>query len=275
MIQIKDCRHGRMMFHDNDAYIGRSLNVSGTYSEEEILLWQQIIRPGWTVVEVGANIGAHTVWFAKAVGTSGRVVAIEPQRHLHHMLCGNLALNDVKNVVVMAAAMGDAVGTIAVPEVDYAKPGNFGGISLGGDKGEAVAMVTLDSLGVAPDFIKVDVEGMEAGVIRGARQTIERHRPVLYVENDRKEKSDELVALIRSMGYRMYWHFPLINRDLFGDTVSLNMLCVQPDADIVGLKEVDVDEVIRRQTMAAAVEHGAVFHSAHTRPVFHSEAVMD
>jgi FkbM family methyltransferase len=260
MIKIKQCRHGRLLFYDNDTYIGKSLDVSGVYSEEEILLWQQIVKPGHTVIEVGANIGAHTVWFSKAVGPSGRVIAVEPQRQLFHMLCGNLALNEVKNTSATFAALGAACGTVPVPHIEYGKPGNFGGVSLGGD-GEAVPVLPLDTLNINPDFMKIDVEGMEADVLRGARETIERCRPVLYVENDRKEKSEELVELIRDLGYVLYWHHPLINRELFGNMVSLNMLCVQPGVSVIGLKEVETvssDERTRRNAMVAALEHGAV-----------------
>jgi FkbM family methyltransferase len=259
MIQVKQCRHGRLMFYDNDAYIGRSLNTSGTYSEEEILLWQQIVRPGDVVVEVGANIGAHTIWFAKAVGRDGKVFAIEPQRQMYQMLVGNLALNEITNANAMMGAAGEKIGTVRVPPVDYDKTGNFGGLSIGGESGEEVAVITLDSFRMTRvDLIKIDVEGMEASVLRGAHQTIERCRPVLYVENDRKEKSDELIALISDMGYRLYGHTPLINREIFGDTVSLNMLCVVGDANITGLREIDRDHAMRRQAMVAALEHGAV-----------------
>lgn len=261
MIQVKKCRHGRLMFYDNDLYIGRSLNTHGVYSEQEILLWQQIIKPGWTVVEVGANIGVHTVWLSKAVGSNGLVVAIEPQMQLYHMLCGNLALNEITNTVTVLAAIGKTHGTITVPSISYGKQGNFGGVSLGGSEGATVPVLPLDALRKDPEFIKIDVEGMEADVLRGARETIERCKPILYVENDRKEKSDELIEIIRDLGYVMYWHHPLINRELFGNTVSLNMLCVQPGASVVGLKEVETnnrDDTVRHKAMVSAIEHGAV-----------------
>jgi FkbM family methyltransferase len=248
------------MFHDNDLYIGRSLNVCGVYSEEEIFLWEQFVHSGWCVIEVGANIGAHTVWLSKAVGSSGKVIAIEAQRHLYNMLCGNVALNSIANIYPMLCAAGASNGMLNVPRIDYAKPGNFGGLSLGGD-GDPVPMIALDSLGLEPDFIKIDAEGMEAEILRGASLMIKRCRPVLYVENDRKEKSDELIGLIRDLGYRLYWHRPLVSRDLFGDMVSLNMLCVEADANIAGLNEVEAsgcDEEIRRKAMIAAIEHGAV-----------------
>ena len=59
--KVKDCRHGRLMYLLNDAYIGRSLDVYGEYSEGEIALFRQLLRPGDVAVDVGANIGALTI----------------------------------------------------------------------------------------------------------------------------------------------------------------------------------------------------------------------
>jgi FkbM family methyltransferase len=259
VIQIRECRHGRLMFYDNDVYIGRSLLNAGAYSEEEILLWKQIIRPGWTVVEAGANIGAHTVWFSKAVGPGGMVHAFEPQRQMYQMLVGNLALNEITNVRGMHAALASSSGTARVPPIDYRRTENFGGFGLVHAGGE-VAVYAVDDYSLLldrVDFMKIDVEGMEADVIRGARETIDRCRPVLYVENDRTEKSRELIDLLRGFGYRLYWHLPYVNRQLFEDTVSMNMLCVHGEnANVVGLEEVSRGRV--ETVREASTEHGAV-----------------
>ena len=60
MNQLKDCRHGKMLFNVNDVYVGRSLQSYGEYSEGECEVFRQLIRPGMTVLELGANIGSHT-----------------------------------------------------------------------------------------------------------------------------------------------------------------------------------------------------------------------
>jgi hypothetical protein len=78
------------------------------------------------------------------------------------------------------------------------------------------------------------VEGMEIKVLDGARDTIQKHKPLLYVENDRKENSSALIEYISTLGYKMYLHLPpLFNEDnfyknstnVFGNIVSLNLLC--------------------------------------------------
>jgi len=130
-LRLKRCKHGAMMFYANDKYIGRSLDLYGEFSEGEMELFNNFLRPGMTVVDVGANIGVHTVYFALTVGPSGHVLAFEPQRILYQILCGNVALNQHGNVVALNAGLGAQSGTILVPRIDYARTGNFGGLSLG------------------------------------------------------------------------------------------------------------------------------------------------
>lgn len=248
---LKQVRHGYMLYNRNDKYIGKSLEHYGEYSEQELLLLKQVIRAGDTVLDIGANIGVHTLFFAKAVGPVGAVLAFEPQRIVFQTLCANMALNSLTNVNCYRAAIGDQNGSIVVPELDCEQEQNYGGVSLCGDfQGEKVPLLTIDDFGLPScGLIKIDVEGMEENVLRGARDTIQRFRPALYIENDRPEKSAQLISYIDSLGYRMYWHIPrLFNPDnyfanrenIFGDVVSVNMLCIHVGvgADIEGLRPI-------------------------------------
>ena len=230
----KDCRYGKLMYLLNDAYIGRSLDVYGEYSEGEIDLFRQLLRPGDVAIDVGANIGALTVPLARLVQPGGAVVAFEPQRTIFEVLCNNLRLNGLANVTAFCRAAGSEPGTIRVPPLDYQRTNNFGGVALGGASGEEVQLVTIDSLALPRlRLVKVDVEGMEHDVITGARATIERLKPAIYVENDRAEHSRALISLLFDIGYRLWWHItPLFNpknffanpQDIFGEVVSFNML---------------------------------------------------
>ncbi len=149
--RLKACRHGQMLFNVNDIYIGRSLDLYGEFSEGEIELFRQIVRPGGVVVEVGANIGTHTLFFAAQVGPTGVVLAFEPQRIVFQTLCANLALNSHSNVFAFQQAVGAAAGTVVVPSIDYRRSGNFGGLELGAyQQGEQVPVVTLDSFALSP-----------------------------------------------------------------------------------------------------------------------------
>ncbi len=140
-------RHGHLLVNRHDIYIGRSIRELGEFSEGEVDLFRQLLRPGALVVEAGANIGAHTVPIAKFIGRGGYVWAFEPQRFVFQTLCANLALNSLTNVIALCAAVGSEPGQLLVPHIDYTQDNNFGGLGLEGrTQGEAVSVLTIDSL---------------------------------------------------------------------------------------------------------------------------------
>ena len=244
-VRWRQCRHGQMLYMPHDIFIGRSLDLYWEYSEIETKLFAQLLRPGHVVFEIGANIGCHTVPMARLIGDSGRVFAFEPQRIIHQMLCANIAQNGLFNVWAEREAVGNPGsgqwGFIGVPSVNYAQPGNFGGVALEPSTPEMVPLVCLDNFEPDPHFIKIDCEGMEIDVIAGAREKIRRCRPAIYVENDREEKSASLISAIMELDYNLYWHLPpLFNKDnlagnpenVFGGIVSINMLCLPAEYKI-------------------------------------------
>jgi FkbM family methyltransferase len=229
-----------MLFNINDKYIGRSLDLYGEFAEAEINLLKHFISPADTIIDVGANVGTHTLPLARAVlgGDGGGVIAFEPQRLIYQTLCANLALNSITNVCTFQYACGETEGTLLVPFLDPELPNNFAALELGACReGDEVTMIRLDDLQLSRcRLVKIDVEGMELAVLKGARKLIGRCMPVLYVENDRAEKSEELIDFIASLGYRLYWHRPWMfnpdnfrgNREnVFEKIASFNMLCVK------------------------------------------------
>jgi FkbM family methyltransferase len=246
LVRIRQCRHGLMAYFPHDIFIGGALERYGEYVERELDLLLSHVVEGSVVVEVGANIGCDTVALARKVGSTGRVFAFEPQRIIYQMLCANLAINGIWNVLAERAALGSAPGLLRVPPVDYSKPGNFGGVALQDQGAEPVQVLTLDAYQLERcDLIKIDVEGMELEVLKGAAGTISRTRPAIYCENDREEKSPALIGFLRALDYALYWHFPaMFNADNFcknpvnvfqrsgKDIVSMNMLCLPREKGI-------------------------------------------
>ena len=82
-----------MLYNPRDMYIGRSLDLYGEFSEGEVEVFAQILREGDLALDLGANIGCHTVFMAKKVGDKGVVIAVEPQRLIFQLLSANVALN--------------------------------------------------------------------------------------------------------------------------------------------------------------------------------------
>ena len=226
-----------MLFNRFDVYVGGSLQAYGEFSRAEVDLFEKYVKPDMVALDIGANIGAHTIEFSKLVGPRGWVYAFEPQRIVFQALCANLAINQITNVFARQTALGDTSGAISVPDFDPTKMANFGGVALGKySAGEQVALTTLDDINLARcDFIKIDVEGMEESVLAGAKKTLERHHPVLFVENDRPEHSEQLISLLFGLQYELYWHVaPIYSpdnfygnaEDIFPGLVSVNMLCL-------------------------------------------------
>jgi FkbM family methyltransferase len=227
------------------------LDLYGEYSSSEQDLFRQAVRPGWLVVDAGASNGAHTLAFSRSAGRGGHVIAFEPQRALFQVLCGNMALNSITNVECRNEALGEKAGKIHVPPLDYSQEANISGLVLGGDRGEEIPVISIDSLNLTRcDFLKIDVEGMELAVLRGARQTIEKRRPILYVDNRRRDNSPAVIELLHALDYALYWHIaPLFDpknfyeneENVFGGGASVNMLGIHKSVatDIAGLRKVE------------------------------------
>jgi len=250
---IFECRYGFMIYPRHDGVVSRVLGLYGEWSQGEVDLFAQYVRQGDTVIEVGSHIGSHTLPLAQMVGGSGRVLAFEAQEFLFHILHANLVLNRLPQASAYLAAVSDRIGEIAVPVFDYTKDKNYGALSVRHPEifqCEAVSttrrqMVSLDSLGVeACHFLKVDAEGMEPDVLRGAADVIRRNRPILYVENDRPENSGTLRRLLSDFGYEAWWHYvPIYNPDNFAKApielinpegrslVSANLIAIHKTAE--------------------------------------------
>jgi FkbM family methyltransferase len=238
VIQRKRCRYGDMAYLSNDIYIGKSLDLYGEYSEGEVALFQRLLEPGAVVLDIGANIGVHTVPIAQFVGPHGQVHAFEPQRIIYYLLCANVVLNNLANVICHHAAVSDRTGEIQFPEPDYTAAHNFGGLNLekySGSGSCSVPLIRVDDLRLTRcDLIKIDVEGMEKRVLEGAVNTLAAFRPFLYIEDDQRGKSQELRAALQNLGYEFYRHMPHYfnahnfagnDVNVFGFMVSANLWC--------------------------------------------------
>ncbi len=240
---IKDCRYGKMLYNIHDRYIGKSLDLYGEYCQFEIDIFSHLVHPGDLVIDIGANMGSHTVYLAQQVGRQGGVIAVEPQRVIHQILCANVALNSFTNVYCIQCAVGAKPGAVIIPSIDYTVKANFGAVSLGEyTNGEQVNVIPLDNFRLPRcDFIKIDVEGMEIDALKGAKETIAKYQPILFVENDREKNSKALIDLLFSYGYRLYWALtPYYNPDnflknphnVYSNTMAMNMLCLPKDSTL-------------------------------------------
>ena len=138
------------------------------------------------MIDVGANVGVHSLAFARRGRLGAAIIAFEPQGPVCGLLAANMAANGCANVKAIRAGVGAKAGVMRTPDVDYGARANLGAVALlpeGAPGGQPVPVVTIDGLGLAAcDLIKVDAEGMGADVVAGAAETIRRLRPILAVE---------------------------------------------------------------------------------------------
>lgn len=177
-------------------------------------------------MDIGANLGAFAIPVAKDIShAGGEVYAFEPQKIIYYQLCANILINKLANVSAVNAAIGSADGYIDVPLINVADSENIGAFSLNESLREmqnqgnsyvseshTVELKRLDNLKIlkSPSFIKIDVEGFEENVIRGAINFLEQHGFPPFVfeawnEPWYKSKKESLFALIKSIGYSIEW----------------------------------------------------------------------
>ncbi|MCK9387799.1 MAG: FkbM family methyltransferase [Sulfuritalea sp.] len=193
---------GPMIININDDTIGMCISKYGYWGGGDIQLIQGILTTLYAkaermcLLDIGTNIGTHTLAFAKYPFRNVTVHGFEAQRQIYYMLAGTIALNNLTNVFCHNVAVSNIGGVeLRIPGVDYNSRSNFGSYELERakysdtadmyvqDTYESVRTVRIDDMQLDDvKLMKIDVEGMEDKVIDGARSTIERNRPVLFVE---------------------------------------------------------------------------------------------
>ena len=237
-------KYGPMLVPPNDTYIGQALIRLGEYSPREIATWRPYLPVTGVVIDGGANVGAHTIAFARAC-PAGRVIAVEPQRMLAYMLAGTVALNRLAYVEVRNEALGDVASTVRMPALDYGAVNNFGSLPITHgiaprETDYVVPISRIDDWALPRlDFLKLDIEGAERLALDGALETIRRCRPVIAVEANLDLHG--LLNWLQREAYTVWFHHPPYGR-LWEGEESANYLALPterglpaPEGDIEGL----------------------------------------
>lgn len=197
---VRQTKHGFYVL-DGDTHIGKWAEESGRLDHDQSMLPLVLahIKEGDTVVDAGAYIGDHTVAYSKAVGASGGVYAIEANPDAFKCLELNVA--QLGNVICHNTPLGTGDETVSVASIDP----NFGTAFL--KEGE-VKTISIDSLKLKScNFIKIDCEGYEPRILKGATKTIKKHKPTLLIEVNRGalerygSSPQELISQVESLGY--------------------------------------------------------------------------
>jgi FkbM family methyltransferase len=219
--EVKTRRRGLAWHLDLREGIDFSIWLRGCFEPSTIAAYRRELKPGANVIDVGANMGAHTLEFARAVGPQGRVLACEPTAHVFTRLLANLEANPelrprvYADQVMLMASLDEALPPELVsswplgndPERDQAswgRPYPTTGASIS-TMDRWVAEHNMDRV----DLIKIDVEGNECAVLDGAVDVLHRYRPVIVCEvfaqplMAQGRTVDELLDRFDAAGYRL------------------------------------------------------------------------
>lgn len=163
-----------------------------------------LLRPGAVAFDIGSNQGVYACAFGRAVGPDGRVIAVEPIPHQVARIGENLALNGLRNVAIVEAAISDEVGTaeldLSAGDTSASIVTGFGDDRIGVDTTTIDALVRDNALGRV-DFIKLDVEAAELMALSGADETLKAHRPILCLEAAEAALFGQIEAKLSGYGY--------------------------------------------------------------------------
>lgn len=209
---VADTWCGKVCCWKNDESFAKALRVNTTFDQDITQqLISQMIQRFNVILDVGAHCGMHTIPYA-FMNKNVEIYSFEPQTRMFDLLEWNVEANKFRNRVhIYRAAIGHKLGYVELAQTVSDGPNagipyeygtnnlfNLGGLSLG-IGGERVPMITIDSLELkACDFIKIDVEGFEPMVLKGAETTIDRYHPVIIYEYNHKKVTDEMRSFFGS-----------------------------------------------------------------------------
>ncbi len=178
----------------------------GTFERYEQELLKRLVRPGDVMFDIGANVGFYTLLAARLVGHDGSVVAFEPAARNVGYLRRHLELNSLTNVRVLEAAVGDRVGTAVFQTGPSFSEGHLVPGDLPGPGQCRIRLITLDDLLTRsevppPQMLKIDVEGAEYAVLRGAVNLLKRARPEILLSTHSTALREECSHLLTGLGY--------------------------------------------------------------------------
>jgi FkbM family methyltransferase len=219
-VVIKEIAPGVRLFIDlSDHTIGLNI-LRGHYEQEEIRFVRGLLKPGDSAIDAGGHIGFFTMQMAAAVGPEGRVYAFEPLEANADLLERSIVENGfVGRVRFQRAAVGAATGTatLTFPVETLNSGGAYllrdGSVPLAGNLEQDVPLVALDELDVRHPvrFIKMDVEGAEPQVLRGAQRILRDDKPVILselhpiqLERASGITAGQFLAQIVAFGYRAH-----------------------------------------------------------------------
>ena len=232
------CRYGEFSVPDQNDLIFNALREYGEWAQEELDMLSRFVRPGDTVLDIGAFIGTHARAFSQMVGAQGIVHAFEPNERIYRELFKNAQLAPYSNIKTYQVALGARKQTQFLLQGDLL--GNLGASQVLEDDRDASTTVieqeSLENLGLPRiDFIKIDVESMEYDVVVGGIRAIRQHAPVIFLEANSLQAAGRIIDLAHGMDYVVFGHvsrafnpenFNRSTTNMFGEARECGLLLI-------------------------------------------------
>lgn len=209
--------HPKMFLSTTDTGFGCHVMLDGFWEMWLTQFFCRTIKPGMTVVDVGANFGYYSILFGIAVGPRGRVVAVEPVSSTARLLRRSIHLNghDGKTRVAECALGREPYGRVHVV-IPNGEPKNATVVARPRPGSVEVETTSLDALVQdldRVDLVKIDAEGAEADIVAGMQTTLERHRPNVLLEFNARRYADA-PAFVAEL---QRWFHPISELDFNGE----------------------------------------------------------
>lgn len=243
-IYFKQSEFGNFCLVENDL-ISNCINERDSWEPHLFYFYQKFIKPDYIIIDGGANIGFHSIQFAK-LAPQGTVYCFEPQPLIFNVLSTNILINGCSDVIKQfRLGLGESIGqelkmTPLKEQIFSEHCINYGGRGLTeGDEGEEeVQLTTIDSLNLSKlDFIKLDVQGFELNTLKGGESTIKANKPLMFIENyPDSEQDQKVINLVKEWGYEVYRLQASHNEDC---------IAVYPDKHLEEIQFIETQEDIK------------------------------
>lgn len=269
---------------DPNEYIDSNILQNDCFEPATTAVLAQLLKPGMTVLDIGANIGAHTFRLAQRVGPNGCVIAFEPMKWAFLRLLRNMKLNHFQNIIVEKLALGNKNGTM-IAAFNVSWPLDNSDVK---PDPETVVVRCLDDYlserGISKvDLIKLDVDGYEYKILQGASRLLKTVQPILVMELGEYtlerfgDNAEEMLDFLKDCGYELYLETDLTkpiatNQELLShiptSDSTINIVCRPAQRDeSINIKSIQSTEDLQNHLIKILIfydeEGWAWWHRAH------------
>lgn len=236
----------QIFINSKNGYVDETVFLNGVYEPFFLFLIKKHLKKGSVFIDIGANIGQHSLFASRVVGNTGKVISFEPVKRLYNQFKKSIEINNLSNIEAFNFGCGDKEEELEI----YLNQENMGASSIIGDNkkngSESIKIIVPDDILFNEDkidFIKIDVEGYEYHVLLGLDKTLNKHHPTLLVEYTPAyyDKIDvthkrKIIDLLLSKGYEIFdvenkqyiKNFDMIKLNGKNNLKNYNLMCTNP-----------------------------------------------